>query len=178
MANSTNRYYGYEFNSGFLHAYILGIYYKWTPEKIQNFFKKKEKENLPHEDNIDTILDETPQESLTETSVSPKHEEPVVISDSDFEEKPAELTEKNEAYKTAHEEVELDVEIKDEEVLSDKEVNKALEEFGEYDPKLDLGRYKHPTIDLMIEYPNSQVTVDKEELEANKNQIVETLKQL
>ena len=58
----------------------------------------------------------------------------------------------------AHEEVELDVEIKDEEVLSDKEVNKALEEFGEYDPKLDLGRYKHPTIDLMIEYPNSQVT--------------------
>ena len=73
------------------------------------------------------------------------------------------------------EEVELAVEVKEEEVLSDKEVNKALEEFGEYDPKLDLGRYKHPTIDLMIEYPNSQVTINKEELEANKNQIVETL---
>ena len=86
-----------------------------------------------------------------------------------------ELPEKKETIGSSIDKVELDVEVKDEEVLSDKEVNKALEEFGEYDPKLDLGRYKHPTIDLMIEYPNSQVTVDKEELEANKNQIVETL---
>ena len=69
----------------------------------------------------------------------------------------------------------MDVEIKDEETLTDKEVNKALEEFGEYDPKLDLGHYKHPTIDLMIENSNSEVTINKEELEANKNQIVETL---
>lgn len=154
---------------------FLGIYYKWTPEKIQNFFKKKEKENLPHKDTIDSILDTSPQENFEDPSTNPEYEETVDLSDSVIEEMSVELPEKNETDKTTHEEVELDVEIKDEEVLSDKEVNKALEEFGEYDPKLDLGRYKHPTIDLMIEYPNSQVTVDKEELEANKNQIVETL---
>ena len=82
---------------------------------------------------------------------------------------------KEEHLESISEKVQMDVEIKDEETLTDKEVNKALEEFGEYDPKLDLGHYKHPTIDLMIEYPNSEVTVNKEELEANKNQIVETL---
>ena len=82
---------------------------------------------------------------------------------------------KEEHSESTSEKVQMDIEIKDEETLTDKEVNKALEEFGEYDPKLDLGHYKHPTIDLMIEYPNSEVTVNKEELEANKNQIVETL---
>jgi S-DNA-T family DNA segregation ATPase FtsK/SpoIIIE len=46
---------------------------------------------------------------------------------------------------------------------------------GEYDPTLDLSRYKYPTIDLLADAPESKVQVTKEELEANKNRIVETL---
>ncbi len=53
--------------------------------------------------------------------------------------------------------------------------NKILQEFGEYDPRLDLGNYKFPELNLMQEYSNSNLHVDKEELEANKNKIVETL---
>lgn len=61
------------------------------------------------------------------------------------------------------------------EILSDKEVNKKLEEFGEYDPTLDLSDYKMPGIDLLSDHGDGQIKVDKEELEANKNRIVNTL---
>ena len=44
-----------------------------------------------------------------------------------------------------------------------------------YDPTLDLGTYRYPTLDLLNEHPNSKVQVTKEELEANKDKIVETL---
>jgi DNA segregation ATPase FtsK/SpoIIIE, S-DNA-T family len=56
--------------------------------------------------------------------------------------------------------------------------NKAedlVEAFGEYDPKLDLAGYQYPPVQLLAEYPNSGSKVNSEELEANKNKIVETL---
>jgi S-DNA-T family DNA segregation ATPase FtsK/SpoIIIE len=164
---------------------FLGIYYRWTPEKIQEFFKgifgifkKKEKAfdyNDISEGSIDTeqIVEEQIQETVDlNTNTSPEITEPEANV---VEEMTIEVPKKKEVIESTPEEVQMDVEVKSEEILTDKQVNKALEEFGEYDPTLDLGRYKHPIIDLMIEYPNSQVTVDKEELEANKNQIVETL---
>ncbi|MCU0437720.1 MAG: DNA translocase FtsK [Raineya sp.] len=44
-----------------------------------------------------------------------------------------------------------------------------------YDPTLDLSRYVYPTIELLREPTNNTVQVTKEELEANKDKIVETL---
>jgi S-DNA-T family DNA segregation ATPase FtsK/SpoIIIE len=44
-----------------------------------------------------------------------------------------------------------------------------------FDPTLDLSRYKYPHPGLLIEYPNKEVTVTTEELAANKDKIVETL---
>ena len=44
-----------------------------------------------------------------------------------------------------------------------------------YDPTLDLARYQYPTIDLLTDYGVNKVQVTKEELEANKDKIVETL---
>jgi DNA segregation ATPase FtsK/SpoIIIE, S-DNA-T family len=45
-----------------------------------------------------------------------------------------------------------------------------------YDPTLDLSQYKYPTIDLLDDRNTETVNVTKEELEANKNQIIQTLK--
>ncbi len=45
----------------------------------------------------------------------------------------------------------------------------------EFDPTLDLSDYKMPPVDLLEDYHSGDVTVDKDELEANKNRIVETL---
>lgn len=44
-----------------------------------------------------------------------------------------------------------------------------------YDPTLDLPNYKYPTLDLLNEYDVQKVTVSRQELEDNKNKIVETL---
>jgi len=53
--------------------------------------------------------------------------------------------------------------------------NKLVEEFGLYDPELDLSSYKKPTLDLLENYGPNKIQVGGEELEANKNKIVETL---
>ncbi|MCP4458005.1 MAG: DNA translocase FtsK [Cytophagales bacterium] len=44
-----------------------------------------------------------------------------------------------------------------------------------FDPTLELPNYKFPTPSLLIEYPPKDVQVSKDELEQNKNKIVETL---
>ncbi|MBN1337855.1 MAG: DNA translocase FtsK 4TM domain-containing protein [Bacteroidales bacterium] len=44
-----------------------------------------------------------------------------------------------------------------------------------YDPTLDLPHYKLPGLDLLDEYGSDTITVRKDELERNKNRIVETL---
>jgi len=54
--------------------------------------------------------------------------------------------------------------------------NDLVEKFGEYDPKLDLSGYKYPTLDLLKEYGTGKITINQQELEANKNRIVETLR--
>jgi S-DNA-T family DNA segregation ATPase FtsK/SpoIIIE len=53
--------------------------------------------------------------------------------------------------------------------------NELVEQFGTYDPKLDLASYKYPSLDLLENYGSNKIQVNTEELEANKNKIVETL---
>jgi S-DNA-T family DNA segregation ATPase FtsK/SpoIIIE len=48
-------------------------------------------------------------------------------------------------------------------------------EFGEYDPKKDLDGYILPPIDLLRDFGNKDISINKEELESNKNKIVQTL---
>ena len=47
--------------------------------------------------------------------------------------------------------------------------------YGEFDPTLELPDYKYPIPDLLVNYPSNSGNVTKEELEGNKNQIVQTL---
>lgn len=59
--------------------------------------------------------------------------------------------------------------------LSDDEFNSIRQEYGDYDPTLELSGYLLPPIDLLKDYGNGQVSINKQELEDNKNKIVETL---
>jgi len=61
------------------------------------------------------------------------------------------------------------------EILSDDKVDSKVEDFGEYDPTLDLSSYQLPSIELLKEFGDTQQTVTAEELEANKNRILSTL---
>ena len=53
--------------------------------------------------------------------------------------------------------------------------SELVEQFGRYDPTLDLSSYKYPTLDLLENYGSNKIAVNADELEANKNKIVETL---
>ena len=46
----------------------------------------------------------------------------------------------------------------------------------DFDPTLDLSNYKYPSIELLEAHDSSNSSVSKEELESNKNKIVETLR--
>jgi S-DNA-T family DNA segregation ATPase FtsK/SpoIIIE len=61
------------------------------------------------------------------------------------------------------------------EIDEKSEAEKAVEELEQYDPTLDLGTYKFPDLFLLNELRQSDVQVTKEELEQNKDKIVETL---
>ncbi|MDH5610200.1 MAG: DNA translocase FtsK, partial [Cyclobacteriaceae bacterium] len=52
---------------------------------------------------------------------------------------------------------------------------KHTDQLENYDPTLDLPRYRFPTPDLLFDYPVKDVTVSREELATNKDKIVETL---
>lgn len=66
---------------------------------------------------------------------------------------------------------ELIIEDTDDEVKA----KELVEQFGTYDPTLDLSSYKNPTLELLEQYGTNKISVDTAELEANKNKIVETL---
>lgn len=64
----------------------------------------------------------------------------------------------------------------DEDTIEENLAAKIVADFGEFDPTLELSNYKFPTIDLLKEYASVGITINQEELEENKNRIVETLK--
>ncbi len=116
---------------------------------------------------------------------SPKKEQNIIITPSRFQE-----NEENEdqaivlplgtnvmnAPKVAetevnHQEPTFVIEKTEEEAKADE----LVEQFGNYDPTLDLASYKKPHLDLLENYGSNKISVNADELEANKNKIVETL---
>ncbi|MDZ4822574.1 MAG: DNA translocase FtsK [Flavobacteriales bacterium] len=72
----------------------------------------------------------------------------------------------------------IEVEIAEpetEEELTEAKIEQTLKVSGPYDPKLDLSRYVLPNIELLKAHGGGGPQIDKEELESNKNKIVETL---
>lgn len=53
----------------------------------------------------------------------------------------------------------------------------VLKQFGLYDPTIDLPRYQFPTLNLLKDYFSDKQPVTQDELEANKDKIVNTLRE-
>jgi S-DNA-T family DNA segregation ATPase FtsK/SpoIIIE len=130
-------------------------------------FEIKGKEEKPNEDVIFQVIAPIKEEAVAEIlpeSMLEEIEEPIINT--------AEVIVKN---------GEPEFEIKEivEEPIVKEEENRAaklVEEFGEYDPTLDLGSYQFPSFDLLNDYGNTGTKVNQEELVANKNRILSTLK--
>lgn len=168
----------------FLLISYLVIRFKLTPELVKSsLVKNKGEAQIEGEsvENVDqTSLNkedlkkeefksplELSLENLTPISTVPKNrlgEEYNLEDDSDFV---PDLKSESEVAIAVEKIVE---ENRVDENLSDQ----LVKDFGEFDPTLELGNYKFPTLNLLRDY-NESISVDQEELEANKNRIVETL---
>lgn len=163
-----------------LAAYVV-IRLRLTPNKLNELFGRK-----PNE-----IIEQVTDEAISDVEPEPDPEPESAVVDFEDEkpepeEQPKQSIEIDETVAPEPEpeipsapesDVEVTVEAKtDEEQLTDKEIEKKLKEFGEYDPTLDLSNFKLPTIDLLKDYgQGGNITIDQDELEANKNRIVNTL---
>ncbi|SFT51727.1 DNA segregation ATPase FtsK/SpoIIIE, S-DNA-T family [Lishizhenia tianjinensis] len=137
------------------------------PEPQEVDFSEDEDEDVTEEDLNFTVKKQEEQESESTFEVDDSFE---------IEEPQEESSTVSAASDENEEDDEFSVEVaEEEEELSDKELNDLAEKFGDYDPKLDLSNYQLPSIDLLNAYGTGKISVDKEELEANKNKIVETL---
>lgn len=75
----------------------------------------------------------------------------------------------------SHEEEFVIEQVEEEDIIEENLASKLVEDFGLFDPTLELSNYKFPTLDLLKEYSSGGITINQEELEENKNRIVETL---
>ena len=114
--------------------------------------------------------DEAPRTIELELGNEEEPEEPVELEDGIDIGEP----EKEEEAEVPDGEVVMEIEpvVEDETVEQDSELIHAV---GDYDPTLDLSGYQYPTLELLENYGDKKIEVNKEELEANKNKIVETL---
>lgn len=181
---------GFEINSylqdylGFTGAVLLMVFLfltylivrlKITPDKVLTFFKNRKNELQQEIENAKKTVEEIP--SSQEIEINTASED----SDSENNESGTDLNdmlkEKIVIKSENEDDVALEVEQSDEEEEVEVLSNKLVKDFGEFDPKLELSNYKFPTLELLKEYnTNTGITIDQEELESNKNTIVETLK--
>lgn len=70
-------------------------------------------------------------------------------------------------------EVAKTIDVLDETDMKSKEL---VDKHGYYDHKLELAKFQMPTLDLLRDYGNEEISVNQEELEENKNKIVGLLK--
>ncbi len=69
----------------------------------------------------------------------------------------------------------VEMTIEDRSGLHMEDFNPDEGALGEYDPTLDLPKFRFPPLSLLKEYDQGETTVTNEELISNKNKIVETL---
>ena len=156
-----------------------------SDEEEDELFEISAEEDL---ENFQTAPSEVIQESI-EAQLAESIETNIVAKEIDedgFEK--VDYTKQDTKTNTATKEPDLELEMSAVEFAEDENVVLAntnsgeitsedlVKEFGEYDPTLDLSTYKYPPLDLLENYGSSaKISVNTEELERNKNKIVETL---
>ncbi|MFL2631761.1 MAG: DNA translocase FtsK 4TM domain-containing protein [Candidatus Marisimplicoccus sp.] len=74
------------------------------------------------------------------------------------------------------EDISIEVEEINEEEVSSKNIDFSSVNSKKFDPTLDLRNFKNPNTELLKDYGDGTIKIDQEELESNKNRIVDTLK--
>ena len=123
-------------------------------EQLHNEIKK-------NESNENDIFSENQTNEVTTTKLEPS-------------ESHQETTENDE--KKVTDDLDIQVEkIIEEKSEIDNLSDELVDNFGKFDPTLELSKFQFPKLKLLKQYDSEKITIDKEELEENKNRIVETL---
>jgi len=157
----------------------LVIRLKITPENTFNFIKSiipkfnKIKESSTEKN--DNVVESIEENTISTSKFNFKNEEakPTIQNFSSHS------TKKEEILESENDEIKIEIESnKKEEILDEDEIAKGLvKKFGEYDHTLELKNFKPPSIELLNDYDNGGViTINEEELEENKEKIIDTLK--
>lgn len=171
----------------------LAIRFKMTGETFVNLFRRAKKEmksefDETSEDDTETIvpidnsLSEEAEAFKSAFEIPLQNLEPTISNHSKINKEKAEISkpdtpkEMEVIVKKSEPEVEMKVEIAAEEQSeTDNLADKLVEDFGQFDPTLELSNFQFPPLDLLKKYDNEGISIDQDELEENKNRIVETL---
>jgi S-DNA-T family DNA segregation ATPase FtsK/SpoIIIE len=179
----------------FIAIVYLVLRLKLTPEGISAYFSKKTVEVKEGFENIEITDEESDWKkgtvegsSITAaadlTAPFEKPDASIDLTGSDMEISipqdeviPGPILKKTVAPKD-EDDIGMEIEQKlDEEELIDTKASKLVEDFGEFDPTLELSNFQFPPIDLLKDYTKGKtITINEEELQANKDRIVDTLK--
>ena len=158
----------------FIFLCFIVIELGWTPEHILSWIKSFKKENDSAEETLDpqnedaVELDFSSQQESLEERTENVSETPTTEPSID------EPTLKNENAVDG-DSIEMEIERIEEETVDEKLAQKLVENQGFFDPTLELSKFMMPGFNLLKDYGESGITNNQEELEVNKNKIVETL---
>ncbi|MAP56096.1 MAG: cell division protein FtsK [Altibacter sp.] len=167
----------------FLAIVYLVVRLKITPDRVATALKSTKKEitkDFTSETASEETISQTDYEKeVVEAVVGPEHTTvPMDISE-ETEEELEEPTLKTTQHSPLSEENDVAMEIEqapEEETVEGDLSKKLVADFGEFDPTLELSNFKFPSLDLLKDYTGGKgITIDQEELEENKNRIVNTL---
>lgn len=121
------------------------------------------------------------EENLQEDKLNDEIFEDIKVEDSDIEVNlESKLNDENEIQSEPTEEnddsISMEVEEINFEEKSTKNISFNKADLKKFDPTLDLSNFKNPSIDLLKDYGDGTIKIDQDELETNKNKIVDTLK--
>jgi len=121
------------------------------------------------------------EENLQEDKLNDEIFEDIKVKDSDLEVNlESKVNDENEIQSEPTEEnddsISMEVEEINFEEKSTKNISFNKADLKKFDPTLDLSNFKNPSIDLLKDYGDGTIKIDQDELETNKNKIVDTLK--
>ena len=163
----------------------IAMRFKVTPQQIGNLFVRTKNEIKSEFSDEKSSLESLGDTNFIEEVTSDKSSfelplenlEPTISNHSSIDSEDKLETVKPPKNKEPIEEsVEMEIEISEEEVSeTDNLAAKLVEDFGEVDPTLELSKFQFPSLNLLKKYDTEGITINQEELEENKNKIVETL---
>ena len=176
----------------FFMGVVAGVLHlKWTPEKgiawLKSVFQRGDK--APEESPLASAPSNDPASSEEERSMDEMNDAVVPLSLSKVAKEEAatqdseqalEITPPREEAQEASKEnaapVAMEVTKTQEEDTVDQLSKELVEKYGAFDPTLELSGFQFPTLELLKDYGSGSITIDEDELEVNKNKIIDTLR--